>query len=272
MDGSGVRYAELPIDVALTPYVRLIWSLETDGAAAFGAPERIVPDGVFEVIFHYGTPFEMRFDGEPFKRQPKIAVVSQTQRFVEIRPFGPSGFISVRFQPWGMYHFVGVPLNEFADRLTPAEAMWGQEARILTEQLRTTESMSRRSKLVQDFLLAKLRCHAKEPVETLVRAVWSRQERSRIGTLCRELGVSERRLERTFATALGVTPKQFVRLARFLRACRLIRQGHQSTLAEAAHEAGYYDQAHCIAEFRAFAGMTPRALVAAEKVAFLEID
>jgi len=272
MDGNGVRYVELPIDARLAPYVRLVWSLEADRAAAFGAAERIFPDGIFEVIFHYGTPFDMRFDGEPFKAHPTIAVVSQGQRFVEIRPSGPSGFISVRFQPWGFYHFLGLPLVEFADRLTPADAMWGQEVRMLRDELHTTQSMPHRSRLIQDFLVAKLRRHGKESVEGLVRGVWSRRERSRIGPLCRELGVTERRLERTFAAALGVTPKQFIRLTRFLRACRLIRHGHQPTLAQAAHEAGYYDQAHCIAEFRAFAGMTPRALAAAEKVAFLEID
>jgi len=36
-------------------------------------------------------------------------------------------------------------------------------------------------------------------------------------------------------------------------------------------ERGYYDQAHCIADFQAFAGMTPRDFVTAEKTAFCDI-
>lgn len=113
----GIQYRELPIDPALQPYVRLIWTLEVEGIAAFGAPERILPDGGVEVIFHYGKPFDMRYAGEAFSRQPTASVVSQTRRYVEIRPSGPSGFMSVRFHRWGARHFIDVPLNELADRL-----------------------------------------------------------------------------------------------------------------------------------------------------------
>jgi AraC-like DNA-binding protein len=252
-------------------HVRLIWSLEIDDVRTFGPPERIVPDGIVEVIFHHGTPFDMRYDGEPFMRQPTIAVVSQTRRFSEIRPAGPSGFISVRFQPWGTCQFVDVPLIELADRLTDPEAIWGRAAAVLKMQLDAATSMSQRSRLVQSFLLAQLRVNRKPDVEGVVRALWSQKPAVRIGMLSQEIGMTERRLERTFATAIGLSPKQFSRLARFLRACRSIRERRAATLADVAHEAGYYDQAHCIAEFKTFAGMTPRALLG-QKVAFLEID
>ena len=101
----------------LRPYVRLIWLLELDDPAAFGPPERITPDGVLEAVFHYRTPVACRYDGEAFSTQPRSVAVSQTRRFVEIQPRGPVGLISVRFQPWGAYHFFPLPISELKAEL-----------------------------------------------------------------------------------------------------------------------------------------------------------
>jgi AraC-like DNA-binding protein len=65
-----------------------------------------------------------------------------------------------------------------------------------------------------------------------------------------------------FDDVIGVSPKTFARLARFGRALRAARAGRAATWASIAAAAGYGDQAHLIDEFRAIAGVTPRALVA----------
>jgi AraC-like DNA-binding protein len=264
----------MPIDPALAPYVRLIWTLEVDHPAAFGAPERIVPDGIVEVVFHYGTPFDQRVGQGAFVRQPRTLVVSQTRRFIEIRPPGAGGFVSVRFHPWGACHFFGVPVRAFADSTVCASDLWGREALIVEERINTVRTAAERSRLVQTFLRRLLRRHHKGSVEGLVRTVGalSSNRRVHVRMVSREVGMSERTLERTFTSALGMPPKQFARLQRFLHTCHLLRHGTWATLAEVAQAAGYYDQPHCINEFQAFAGMTPRAFVASENVAFLDIE
>jgi AraC-like DNA-binding protein len=65
-------------------------------------------------------------------------------------------------------------------------------------------------------------------------------------------------------------PKSFIRLTRFLRVCAKLRGGGWSSLTRLAHDCGYYDQAHLVADVRAFSGMTPRQLVSASGFAFLE--
>ena len=76
-----------------------------------------------------------------------------------------------------------------------------------------------------------------------------------------ELGVSERHLRRVFRETVGVSPKAFARIARFHRALGAAREDARAGWAGIAAAAGYYDQAHLIAEFRAIAGVTPRVLV-----------
>jgi len=266
-----LRSRELIPCEPLRLYVRLIWLLELDDPASFGPPERIGPDGLLELVFHYRTPLACRYDGEKFERQPRSVAVSQTRRFLEIRPEGASGLVSVRFHPWGAYHFFPVPVSELADRQAPTDVLWGRAAVELEERLAEADGDQARVALVEQFLLAQLRRHRKDDVEPLVRAVWSRRGRVAVPALCRDLGVGERRLQRTFAAALGTTPKHFARLARFLHACSLLRGGHKRGLADVALACGYYDQSHFTAEFRAFSGLTPRQFVQTANVSFLEL-
>lgn len=58
-----------------------------------------------------------------------------------------------------------------------------------------------------------------------------------------------------------MSPKTFARLTRFHRALGAARTDGHASWASIAGEAGYYDQAHLIAAFRAIAGVTPRALL-----------
>lgn len=73
--------------------------------------------------------------------------------------------------------------------------------------------------------------------------------------------MSERHLRRVFRTAVGVSPKTFAKLTRFHDALREARLERHASWASIASAAGYYDQAHLIAEFRMIAGATPEALL-----------
>jgi transcriptional regulator GlxA family with amidase domain len=76
-----------------------------------------------------------------------------------------------------------------------------------------------------------------------------------------DLGVSERHLRRLFRKSVGMSPKEFARVARFRHARRTAREGSQRSWADIAAETGYYDQAHLTEDFRAIAGVTPRVLL-----------
>ena len=230
-----------------------------------------MPDGIVEIVFPYRAPFDLRFAGEPFRTQARSFAISQTKRFVEIRPAQPAGFLSVRFHPWGAYHFFDLPVSVFADRAIGTTELWGAEAAEIEERLATAASAEHRVAQLQQFLLRRLHLHAKRDIRPLVGAVWAGRGRRRVADLCRETGVTERTLERTFRSALGVSPKHFARLTRFLCACDHLAHGDWTTLGEVAHAVGFYDQAHFNADFRAFAGTTPAGFLGHDHVAYLEI-
>lgn len=78
-----------------------------------------------------------------------------------------------------------------------------------------------------------------------------------VGEMARDLGTSERQLERAFKKAVGVGPREFSRLAR-------LRQGHwlllntNRSIAQIAFDCGFADASHFARFFRRQFGVTPR--------------
>lgn len=79
--------------------------------------------------------------------------------------------------------------------------------------------------------------------------------RSDVGHVIAATGYSHRTMITLFRCAVGLAPKQYVRVLRFARALKDL--GARRGLADVAIEAGYSDQAHFSREFRGFAGVTP---------------
>ncbi len=267
-----MKYLELAPSPALRPYARLLWCLELETPVEFGPPERIAPDGIVELVFHYRVPMAIRFAQEPFALQARSSVVTQTRRFLEIQPGGPTGLISVRFNPWGAYHFFEPPVSELADQVISAEDLWGGVVRELEDRLAEAGSLRERVTLVERFLLGQLEQHQKPNVESLVRGVWKRKGHVKVAALCQEFGLGERTLQRTFRNAIGMPPKGFARLTRFLHACAVLRQPRQTSLTQVAYDCSYYDQAHFIDDFKDLSGVTPGQFLSSGNISFLAID
>ena len=267
-----MQYHELQPDPLLAPYIKLIWVLELDHWEQFGAPETILPDGIVEAVFHFGEPMLTTYPNAPEQQQPFTFAISQTRRPIQIRPRGKTGLVSVRFYPWGAYHFFDVPVKEFSDQQIPGRFLWGRAASELEEEVFQARNNLHRVHVIERFLMERLRHHHKEEVEPLGRFLWRRRGRVSIREMSQEFGVSERQLERTFARAFGASPKRLARITRFLNACRLLREGDCEELAQVACHCGYYDQSHFTHDFRSLAGMTPGEFLVRPGVSFLGLD
>ena len=86
----------------------------------------------------------------------------------------------------------------------------------------------------------------------------------RLQAVAREVGVHPVHLARVFRRRHGCSVSEYLRALRLVEAGRLIlRQGH--TIAEAAHEAGFADQAHLCRCFSDQLGFSPKNLRSAGK-------
>ena len=80
----------------------------------------------------------------------------------------------------------------------------------------------------------------------------------RVSDLAKQVGVSERHLNRQFHDALGLGIQQFLIRTRVQNAALAIRNSEQS-LAEIGEACGFYDQSAFTRQFRKHVGLTPAA-------------
>jgi AraC-like DNA-binding protein len=158
---------------------------------------------------------------------------------------------------------LGVPVSLVAGRIVELEEFWGRaETARLVDRLAEAEDAHDAANILEETIEQRV-AHATERdtrVELALDAA-KRLPTANVNTVAAELGVSERHLRRAFRETVGVSPKEFAKLARFRRALRAAREDAEASWASVAVTAGYYDQAHLIAEFRAIAGVTPRTLL-----------
>lgn len=160
----------------------------------------------------------------------------------------------------------GVSARELTGRIVALEDLWGTAAtERLYERLAGAADTASAGAALEMAIVARF-VREKEPRSHLSLVLEAAQRLSArgslsVGSVADDLGTSERHLRRLFQETLGVGPKAYAKLARFRRALHVATESRAVGWASVAASAGYYDQAHLIAEFRSIAGVTPRELL-----------
>ena len=259
MEEANISFREYQVHPALAPFVKCIWSQESDRAIFDANRERILPDSCVELVIHFQDPFLTRFCDGTSALQPQAFVVGQMTRFLEIEPAGRMGLIAVRFRARGAYLFFQRPLSEVAAGIVDLEDIWKERARELTERIALAGEIRTRVRIIEEALLGLLstNCRFDPTVDQALQVIDANRGQLNVAQLAAQLGVSNRQLTRRFQRTVGLSPKEFARVSRFLHVIRCLSDRRSPTLTEIAMACGYFDQAHFNHEFREMAGMAP---------------
>jgi AraC-like DNA-binding protein len=245
-------------DPQLRSYVR-----EYEDYADFtpgASTRREVPAAHAVVIISFGEPYDV-IDPRDASRGVRSAtfITGLYDSYVDNASPGPTRGIQVNLTPLGEYRLLGMPMHEIANRAVDVRDAFGPAGRRLVERLQAARNSDARFDILDEVFTARMQV-ARSPSEGVAwayRQLASSGGRTPIGALTDELGWSRKRLVAQFREQIGLPPKTVARIVRFSGAVRLIGEGHPPG-AGMAYRCGYYDQAHFIREFGAFAGATPR--------------
>jgi AraC-like DNA-binding protein len=167
----------------------------------------------------------------------------------------------IRFRPAGFHPFLGAPVATLTDRRVAVAEVFGPAGDRLVADLLAATGQARLVAAAEAFLLARL--PAADPnvvrVNRVVDQIMADRDITRVADVTGRSGIATRRLQRLFATYVGVTPKWVIRRARLHEAVERLNAGDAVDLAFLARELGYFDQAHFARDFRSAVGRPPAA-------------
>jgi len=248
-----------PPHTALRPFVRFYWLLEPDYA---GEPtHRLLPGAGCDLIVQIGPPAIYKRGANDWEiRRPAGFVEGHFKEFFLLRFTGACRVAGIRFTTTGLYPFAKTSAKAFTQQFVDVAAVFGRAGDELIAQVAEMASAKALPEIFDRFLLQ--RCEQsiemRNRVDQAVQLLLQKHGVMPIHRLTRELGTSERQLERAFDRHVGLSPERFAQMLRLNHFIHLARRPHRLSFTRLAYECGYADQSHLIRAFKQHTGMTPR--------------
>jgi len=222
---------------------------------------RMFSDGNPGIVFHLKDPFlQWNEENLTAQLQPQSFVYGQLTHHNTIVATGNLNTIVVVLEPYALFTHFRTAAYELNDHAIPLEDFFGQEARILQEQILSALTTDTAIGIIENFLrkrVTSLRCLTAD-FKMAVNLMYQHQGILSIEDLLKTLPTTERQLERRFREHIGTSPKRFADTIKFQHFLKLLqKQPHKKKIAELIYESGYYDQAHLNRNFRKMTGFTP---------------
>jgi AraC-like DNA-binding protein len=241
----------------LSQYVELIWRAANSGMPS--SRQRVYPNGAMALVIHLKRPTaSYYFDDRVLTVRTPLLAGPYSISF-HMDPSESTEVIGVLFRPGAGRTFFSVAAHELHNNDVALSEIFPGEADRLLNDLCSATGENGQLLVVERYLSRKLK-HA-APLHPAVRHAIERLSGENALRSVREIqldtGFSHTRFIQLFREQVGLTPKLFGRVRRFHALMSRIDKGLPVNWADLAADCGYFDQAHLIHDFRAFAGVTP---------------
>jgi len=255
-----------PVPELLRPYVASLVAYDVD----LGGPgvHRGLPSTSLTFVLPLDAPLEVSWAGVPESRRAGWSSLSGLHAApAAIHHRGHQTGIQLALTVAGARALLGLPAAELAGELTDLEEAVPELAE-LPERLLALTDWEQRIQLVWQVLGSALRrADATGPRAEVGEALARLTRGTGVAEVADEVGYSRRHLGNLLRAEVGLTPKEYQRVARFEHSRSLLitaAAAGRPSLADLAARAGYADQAHLTREWVRLAGCTPTTWLAEE--------
>ncbi len=242
----------------LRPFIEHYWFVRPDKDRPVDLRVDVFVDARADLIFNFGAPYERRWGADRPVKHRKSNLDAQRLTPIRITQRGAVRTTGVRFLLGGVGPFVREPLAQWTNRTPPPAEVFGADATTLERALAKTSSVDAQAALLDAFFTRALLLDDAHAVFSRALRHLTHTGEDTVAAAAKAARTTTRQVERLFARFLGIPPKTVARVLRFQASLRRLMTDPGCTLAEVAAQAGYFDQAHFIREFRRFSGGVPR--------------
>ena len=233
-------YRELPTAPALAPWAECAWTVHAPSdVGGYAVP----PDGCLDIVYSPATGLRA------------IGAMTAERRY----DLAGASVCGIRFRPGMAAAFLKAPAGELTDLEVRLEDLWGAPARALAERMADAPSAGAAAGLLAAALPAPP--PDPDPVQRAIAAIAGAHGAVDVDDIARAANLSPRQFRRRCLEAAGLSPKHLCRVLRFRRAGELAAASPGLKWSLIAVDAGYFDQAHLIRDFKEFTGRSPMSVL-----------
>lgn len=241
-----VTYTEFLPHLNLQSFIYCYWQLQTRELLTQQFNYRVVADGCIDVFFELNNP-------------PASFVMGFCKKFTEFPLENSFNYFGIRFLPTMFPQLFKINALELSNRFEQLQIVVPALSSFIQNHISHSDTSARVTATLDQFFLQHLSQTQVDNDGRLYEAISIILKNYGVVDIASDLhtGISPRQLRRLFEYYIGDTPKTFSKVVRFqniLRAKPSVQSLRQNKLF---FNAGYYDQAHFIKEFKNLYGVTP---------------
>jgi AraC-like DNA-binding protein len=220
--------------------------------------ERIVPNGCTELMVNLGPPHQLlTHAGTSVWERAWFSGLHE--RAIVIESLEGTHLVSARLHPLGALRVFGPDVALAVNAVIDLEALLGAAARELRTLLLDAESTEERFVRLERFLgpRASAGLSPSPIVFEAARLIDAAHGNLRIASIHADLSISRKQLWLRFSREIGLSPKAYAQLQRFVWTLARLRESSSVDWSRLAVAAGYSDQAHLVRDFRRVADASP---------------
>jgi AraC-like DNA-binding protein len=253
----------------LDQFVERIWYCH--GYTAGHSLDRMMPIGSVDLLVNLHEDQCRVYDREDVTRcrtSSGITAAGPSTEYFVIDMAEQYSVMGVKFRPGGAFPFLGPSPSELHGLHVSLEDMWGSAAADLRTQVLEAPTPDARFRALEKGLLARGRhnCDTHPAVRYALEQFHATPGPVTIAQVTGRIGLSPRRFIQIFREQVGLNPKLYCRVRRFRQVLSAVAKGGRVEWTDIALDAGYFDQAHFIHDFRSFSGINPGAYLASRPV------
>ena len=249
----------IPCDI-LKPFVKSYAVYFTKDASAY----KVLPETGLVIGFQFKGKLKY-INNEKDIPLSTAGVTGINDSFRVFKNEANTGTVLVCFKPAGATIFFKEPLHElFRQSISLDNFMLRSVLLLLEEKLCEADSDKKRIDIVEKFLISRMISTEQDKlVLGALSLIHQHKGNVQMKDLAKQLHISQSPLEKRFRKAVGASPKKFASIVRLKNAIQ--QYNPQQSLTGLGYEAGFYDQAHFIKEFKTFTGDTPEQFFSSQE-------
>lgn len=238
----------------LTSFIKDYCALRQEWACDMNSQWYILPDNSAYLIFYL-----IRKNG---RLQPSLRIIGPRSSHLIINRHSRYFTFMASFKMGGLAPFCNIPMKELCDKSTDACDLFPWLEPDLLDQLMIASQKTDLSLFIS--ILEKALIKGLSPLQNNIHPVISflseqvNSSQIHVSEISDKLGITERHLRSLSQKHVGHSPKSILQIERFTRS--LIMSNHSREWVAIAHDAGYYDQSHMIAEYQKMTEKSPDRL------------